>query len=155
MTLLSNMKVFRERWWPYKLIALIEVFFLAGANCLMELNTVADFMSAPGVEYTHGVRASVFAIVAASALFITRLPKNQVSQDANIDLFSQMLSIVAALGAGVFWLLDETKGKTSLYVSTLLATMGVLAVGLVVTALFHSIRDWIRLRKERRAESVE
>ena len=80
------------------------------------------------------------------------LPKNQVPLDADIDVLSQVLSIAAALGAGVFWLLDETKGKTSLYVSTLLATMGILAVGLVATALFHAVRDWVQRRKELRAK---
>ena len=64
MTFLSKMNVFRERWWPYKAIALITVFFLTGANCLMDVNTVAKFMESPGIEYTHGVRASVFAIAA-------------------------------------------------------------------------------------------
>ena len=146
------MSILWRWWWPYKLIAWVAVFFLAVANCIMTVNTVAEFMDSPGIEYTHGVRASVFAIVAASALFITMLPKNQVPQDANIDLLSQILSITAAFGAGIFWLLDETEGKTGRYVWTLLATIGVLTVGLVATILFDSIRDWIRRRKGSQSE---
>ncbi len=125
-----------KMWWACKATATIVILMVAGVNGLMQVDSVADFMGSPGLEYTHGIRASVFALVAASALFITLLPKNEIAGDDGVDSVCHGISVISAFLAGLFWLLSETGGNFGPYVTVLLivtATLtGILAFFVVV-----------------------
>ncbi len=127
-----------------KIMLWVFVFSLGVANCLMTVNTVAEIMNEPGLVYDHGVRAAVFAIVAASALFIVLLGRDEAPRTAFIDSVCRLTSVVTAFLAGVFWLLDETEGKTGFFILTLLATAGVLTTGLVVMLVIQALSQWIQ-----------
>ena len=134
-------------WWPYKAAATLVVLMLAGANFLMQVDSVADFMGSPDLEYTDGIRASVFALVAASALFITLLPKNKVAGDDAVDSICKLLSVVAAFLAGVFWLLSETGGNFVPYVIVLIVVTATLT-GILALYLFSGLAvDWVKQKK--------
>ena len=136
-----------KQWWPYKALAFLAVLLLAGANGLLELNTVADYTGSPDLEFTHGIRASVFALVAASFLFITLLPKDDTEPDVAIVSAGHALSVVTAFSAGLFWLLDETDGNFGPYVLVLLLVAGFLAAILVGMFLFQLCTDWVRRKR--------
>ena len=136
-----------KMWWPYKVGALVVVFLVAAANCLMELGTIADFTGSPDLEFTHGVRASIFALVAASALFITSLPKNQAVQDEMLDHLCRAVSVAAGFLTGLFWLLEETRGNAGPFIVVVLAVAGFLAVFLVLALVIQLIIEWARRRK--------
>ena len=138
-----------RKWWPYKAFAFVLVSMIAGANCLMKFDTVADFMASPGLEYTHGVRAAVFALIAAAALSINLLPKDNVEQDSRVAFLSKTLSIITAFLAGLFWLLDETKGNAVPYVVVVLVVTGTLMGFLAIVFLIQLSTDWIRQRGNR------
>ena len=127
------------------------VLMLAGANCLMEVGTVADFMGSPNLEYTHGIRASVFALVAASWLFITLLPKSGVEWDDTVDAVCRICSVVAAFLAGLFWLLDETGGDYGPYVTVLSVVAGGLAGIIAFFAVVGAISEWWSRRGKKNA----
>ena len=134
-------------WWPYKAATALAVLMLAGANGLMQVDSVADFMSSPDLEYTDGIRASVFALVAASALFITLLPKNKLAGDDAVDAFCKLLSVVAAFLAGVFWLRDETGGNFGPYLTVLFIVTGTLTSILAFFVVVDLVGEWWKQRK--------
>ena len=138
----TRMKTLRL-WWPYKGFALIVVFFLGGANSIMEVDTVAEFVGSPDLVYTHGIRASVYAVVAAAALFITRLPKNGVPQDEALDDLCGLVSVLAAFLTGIFWVLDETGGNIGPYFLVLFTVTGILTGGLAVFFVVQLVSERI------------
>ena len=125
-----------KQWWPYKAGALVFILLMGGSNLLPGLDEVAGELGSP-----EGVRAAMFAVIAAAALFITRMPKDRARQDAAVDSVGQAISIAAAFAAGVYWLLDETKGNPTPYITTLLGVTGFLASVLAVTTLIQWWRD--------------
>ena len=135
-----------KMWWACKATATIVLLMVAGANGLMQVDSVADFMGSPGLEYTDGIRASVFALVAASLLFITLLPKNEPSGDDAIDSLCQPLSIVAAFLAGLFWLLDETDGNFGPYVTVLFIVAATLTGILAFFVVVGLVGEWWKQR---------
>ena len=137
-----------KQWWPYKALAFLAVLLLAGANCLMTLDTVADYIGDPELEYTHGVRASVFALTAAAFLFIRLLPNGGWVQDEVLDFWCRVISVAAAFGAGLFWVLDETAPNHGPYILVLGVVTGVLAAVLISILVGQWVADRVRRRPD-------
>ena len=139
-----------KQWWPYKGIVLIVVLLLAVSNIIMTDEAVTIGTSESSLSYTDGMRAATFALIAAAAaLFITRLPKNAVEQDEQIDRLSHALSIVTAFGAGLFWLLAETGRNTYPYLWALFIATGALAFWLSFGILMSWVVESIKRRLSR------
>ena len=133
----------------FKLASLFALFLLASANGLMQVDTVATLVGVEDLNYTHGVRASVFAIISASAFFASMIQYSSVPPAEDIDALLRGVSVVTAFFAGVFWLLAETQGNTGAYVYALFAVAGVLGGVLAIGILLHVLGDWIGRRRSR------
>ena len=75
-----------------------------GANSLMQFGDLREDVA----DYSRGARAAVYALIAASAIFLTQLPKNETARDNLANSLSHICSVVAAFLAGLLWLLGET-----------------------------------------------
>ena len=133
-------------WWPYKAITLAFLVLLAGANGFAQLDVVADALGFNDIFFTDGVRAAMFAMIAAATLFIALLPRDDSETDVLVGRLSQLCSVIAAFLAGLFWLMDETGRQPGPYIIVLLAVTGALSTFLVITIAVEVILQ--RIRKE-------
>ena len=131
----------------FKVLSFLALLLLASANAFMQVDTVAMLVGAEDLDYTHGVRASVFAIISASAFFASMIQISGVPPADDIDPPLRAMSVVTAFFAGVFWLLAETNGNAGAYVYALFAVAGVLGGSFGSGILLHVLKDWVERRR--------
>ena len=86
-----------------------------------------------------GAKAALFAVLAATTAVYTPLSRrNRLPIDLGISTLLHLLMLADTLGAGMFWLLNETGGMIGWLVKTVLAVSGVfflLGLGHVLQAI--------------------
>ena len=100
--------------------------------------------------FTHGVTAALFALAAASLLFISLIPGGDGTADGLSEALHRLVSSVAATGAGVYWLKDEA-GETAWLHLAMVLFLGGIVIGSAaapISMLFplNSLRVWFTRR---------
>ena len=115
-----------------------------------------------GVRYAsepYGAMAAMYAICAASMLFITSLPtQKDAKMDKIIDIGLRVVSMGLAFFSGGFWLRSELGDLTGPYLTILLLVAGTLTVASVIWLLLSTVllnRLWNKLRNRSRHTEIE
>lgn len=67
-------------------------------------------------EQQNGVKAAIFALNAASTLFVRMIPRGVERIEIALHRFTELSIAGATFGAGAYWLISETSGS---FLSTL------------------------------------
>ena len=145
------MKLLSSTWLWRGILGLIVSIFVS-ANYLVEPDNLGALVRIEDIDFDSGVRASIFALAAATLLFIPLIPKGAEEPDAAllVDWCIRSLGALTAFLAGWYWLLSETEGRPQPYLMAVLITAGVLVVvviwQLAVVALIRYLSEKIRNR---------
>ena len=99
----------------------------------------------------YGAMAAMYAMCAASLLFITSLPTKSLKIDRILDHIFRFVSILFAFLSGGFWLRSELGEDTGLYLVLLTIAGAGLAIATVIwlllaTAAYNTLRQKLRNR---------
>ena len=75
-------------------------------------------------DYDDGARAAGFALIAAMAIVIQRIPGQETSTGKAIDLLLGIAATFTTFMAAWWWLADETNGNPHLYLEEILVVPG-------------------------------
>ena len=151
----------------WKFLLTLIAGLMLGANQLVDPTIVNERWGDGQLEHGHGVKAAVYAVLAALLLFISlinlgvraREPgagsapvksegEEEVEGSGNtsekakfVNFLPLMFGALAAFGAGWHWLLDETKMNPGPYLYVVAAVGGLMLAALVVSALFGFLRE--------------
>ena len=123
-----------------KLMLTILVGLLMAGTLFGHLFKFPILSGALGLEFRHGVNAALFALAAATLLFIAALP-NRVQEGPftpaqKLDGVLRVVISFATFLAGSFWLLHETGGKPAPYLLTVLVLGTITAISSFPYALY-------------------
>ena len=106
--------------------------------------------SPPSKSEIYGVKAALFAMVAASLLFISFIP----SRNKRVDILIRALGAIATLLAGLFWLLSATKGNLEPYLVPIAIpiTMYVLAAFSAIALSYANQHDELQIKQYGKAK---
>ena len=123
-----------QRWVVLKVLLTVLVVLMMAGTLLEQKTELPYLVGLPDLEFKHGVKAALFAMAAATLLFIATLPSQ--SREGPLTLAQTtdgLLHVVIALAtflAGSFWLLEETNGKPAPYLLTVLVLAAVTAIAI-------------------------
>ena len=96
-------------FWKAILLVLLAMFGLVVVAADPGEFGVPKFLSTDQVPH-WSAKAPLFALISAGMLFALAIPKNNTGLDEAAETLGQVLLALATLGAGVYWLLDDTVG---------------------------------------------
>ena len=78
--------------------------------------------------YDDGARAASFALIAAMAIAVSRIPAGETAADKAIEWSVWILMAFATFMAAWWWLADETNGNPQVYLEEMLFVAGALVI---------------------------
>ena len=115
-----------------KVVLTICGYLFLFATAIWDPANIITFTGRSESNYDDGARAASFALVAALAIAIQRIPTDEVQWHKHLDFLIWLLGTSAAFLAAWWWLSDETNGNPKPYLEEVLIIGGVIAVaGLV------------------------
>ena len=103
-------------------------------------------------EFTYGVRAALAAFGAGAMACVGLIPLPQDHWwEKWTDMVTRLLTVIAVLVAGWYWLLSETNGQPVPYLVTIvpLGALGGLSIGILLLLAWASRAD-AKARKRKR-----
>ena len=135
-------------WFKVILTLLGAVFLFA-----ISVSDPGNFITLTGEAaeiYDDGVKAASFALLAAMAIAIQRIPTGENREDKWVDRSVWALMVVAGFLAAWYWLKDET-GNPRPYLEEILIVGAVIALTVVAPMLAGAgLSWWTDRRKERK-----
>ena len=132
--------------WPsiFKLVIALVLLVLLWVNYQLNPTDLVELAEGGSVE---GIKAAMFALLAAIALFATIIPSIQGGKaEFWVHILSSGVGALAAVGAAWFWLDSEIKGGPGPYVIPLVVLGTVLFLIVVTPVVWSDLRDWWRAR---------
>ena len=135
--------------WTKAILTLIGALFLGAIQTTDPANLI-NFTGRSEVVYDVGAKAAGFALIAAMAIAVQRMPKGESREDQWVDRLAWALAASAAFLAAWYWLEDETGSKPWPYLEEILIVGGVIVLTVVVPMVGGGVFGWLNDKRKRR-----
>ncbi len=140
--------------WVKAILTLLGAIFLAAVHIADPANLIT-LTGKSDVRYDDGAKAASFALIAALAIAVQRMPTGKSRDEKSINLVVWVLAATSAFLAAWYWLADETDGDPWPYLEEILVIGGLVVLTVVIPIAVGALFGWLNKRRRERDQKSD